>query len=736
MSISSSIDQNNPNADYKGKFYPDLIPWEHPDAQQNLGEVLATGNSALNPTTGIPQSATDFDNLGCVSIETGKVYQGNNLALQIGEAGDTLQIKGATAKGSLLVGNGVNTEELVVLPAGNNGQVLIIDDTQPLGVRWGGEAGDINSITAGNNINITGPTANPIVELQSPLTSNLNMGGISLVDSVASVGTAGQVLSAGAGGLTLWTTIATPATEDLATTLLAGNSAGATDIDLNDNTLLRCAEITSTGDLMLNPVGSIDANGKTLNMTNGEIHNCPLIHSQNNNDIDVEAKGTGNVVLKTANTDRLTINDTGEWEISGGVGTAGEVLLSNGVGSSPSWGSVPVPANVFNNIVYFGNATATTPLKLYYLDSVGDWVLADNTNSQGKLLAFAVGTDSSVAGMWIASNTGNIPIVVADGDIGGAVFVSSVAGEITGIQPAGQDLSLVRQVGYKISATEIKFFLYPIYITPIGMNGYGIATQIGGTSSTITDTNQYTLLAWTALSGTRTFTISVAGLFDILMVGGGGGGGSGAGYGGEGGGGGGAGQVLINTLYLPVGTYDINVGAGGAEGVAGGIVFGGSSGFNLQPVGSAGTLKYEALGGVCGGSSWSGGKQGYNAGGASYRGGYGGNPAIQSFGIYGSAGGSSNGSGNNGGGGGAGGAGSQRTITNPPTATAGGGGVGITTTFTGVSTSFGVGGCAGGNSGSVPSAPSANTGSGGAGAIGAGSAQAGASGYMAVRFRI
>ncbi len=720
------------------KIYDSLLPnpYPYPAAPSTLAQTLLAGDDAGNQ---------DIENLR--QLDTSIITQQDALlgsSLSIGGLPNTplvggfLKIQGATAKGSLLVGDGTYTTELPVpSPALPNGSVLILDSTQPLGVRWGGESGDINSITPGNNIDITGPTANPIVALKSPLTSNLNMGGVSLVDSVASVGTAGQVLSAGAGGLTLWTTLPSPATEDLATTLLAGNSAGATDIDLNNNTLLKCAEITSTADLLLNPTGSIDANGKTLNMTNGEIHNCPLIHSQNNNDIDIEAKGTGNVVLKTSNTDRLIINDTGEWTINGGNGSSGDVLLSNGAGASPSWGSAPVPANVFNNIVYFGNATATTALKLYYLNDSGNWVLASNTNSIGKLLAFAVGTNSSTNGMWIASNTGNIPIAVATANIGSPVFVSSVAGEITGTQPAGQDLSLVRQVGYKISATEIKFFLYPIYITPTGMNGYGIATQIGGTSSTITDTNQYTLLAWTALTGTRTFTISVAGLFDVLMVGGGGGGGSGVGYGGEGGGGGGAGQVIIETMYLPVGTYDVNVGAGGAESVAGSIIFAGASGFNLQPVGSAGTLKYEALGGVSGGSSWSGGTKGYNSGGASYRGGYGGNSAVASIGLYGSAGGSSNGSGNNGGGGGAGGAGSQRTSTTPPSATnQGGGGVGITTTFTGVSTTFGVGGCAGGNSGSVPSAPSANTGSGGAGAISTGSAQSGASGYMAVRFRI
>ena len=112
MSLSSAIDANNPNVIYRGKFYPDLIPFEHPPAQQNLGEVLAVGNQALSPTTGLPQDATDFNILGCVKIETGTVGMGNQPALIIGEPGDILQIKGGTALGSILVGNGADTEEL------------------------------------------------------------------------------------------------------------------------------------------------------------------------------------------------------------------------------------------------------------------------------------------------------------------------------------------------------------------------------------------------------------------------------------------------------------------------------------------------------------------------------------------------------------------------------------------------------------------------------------------------
>jgi hypothetical protein len=99
--------------------------------------------------------------------------------------------------------------------------------------------------------------------------------------------------------------------DNLATVLTAGNSAGANDIDMNGNDILNVNEITSTGDLFLNPVGSIDCNGQTLNMTGGEIHNCDLIHSQNNTDIVIEGKGTGDIILKTNNLARLTITDAG-----------------------------------------------------------------------------------------------------------------------------------------------------------------------------------------------------------------------------------------------------------------------------------------------------------------------------------------------------------------------------------------------------------------------------------------
>ena len=76
----------------------------------------------------------------------------------------------------------------------------------------------------------------------------------------------------------------------------------------NFNTL-SANEITAPGDLLLTPEGSVDMNGKVLNMTNGEIHNCPLIHSKNNEDIVIEGKGTGKVILKSDSTKVMDIGD-------------------------------------------------------------------------------------------------------------------------------------------------------------------------------------------------------------------------------------------------------------------------------------------------------------------------------------------------------------------------------------------------------------------------------------------
>jgi len=64
--------------------------------------------------------------------------------------------------------------------------------------------GTVVAVSAGTNISVTGTVPNPVVNLQNPLTAELNVGTQSIRDRTGAVGTNGQVLTAGTGGQVLW----------------------------------------------------------------------------------------------------------------------------------------------------------------------------------------------------------------------------------------------------------------------------------------------------------------------------------------------------------------------------------------------------------------------------------------------------------------------------------------------------------------------------------------------------
>lgn len=261
MSISNII---NP---LTKKIYFELIPAGPPAVVPNLMDVLIAGNSAGTPTN--PQTIENLD-----SLETQKIYQGNYLNLQIGEAGDTLQVKGATALGSMLVGNSVNTEELI---AGVNGLVLTTNSSAPLGVEWaiGGGGSGVASVSAGLNVDITGTGANPIVGLKAPLTTTLNMGAVAITDSASATGTSGQYLTAGAGASTLWATLPTSVAS-----VSAGLNIGITGTSTAPVVGL-LAPLTST----------LDVGSQSITSTTGAITITPLA----TNDLNQVISGTGKV---------------------------------------------------------------------------------------------------------------------------------------------------------------------------------------------------------------------------------------------------------------------------------------------------------------------------------------------------------------------------------------------------------------------------------------------------------
>lgn len=265
---------------------------------------------------------------------------------------------------------------------------------------------------------------------------------------------------------------------------------------------------------------------------------------------------------------------------------------------------------------------------------------------------------------------------------------------------------------------------YPVVVGYIDAP-YGTAT--GGASSSITVGGvNYTLLTFTS---DATLTVAKAGLFDVLLVGGGGGG-AGA-YDGAPGGGGGAGQYVISTTYFAVGSFSVDIGAGGAASFAGfSSQIGTATGGVSASGGGQGNPIWNLSKGGSGGSG--GGTYASNIGYAMGFGGNNGGPGYGSpFGGGGGGGAGSVGGTGGGGNGGAGGAGVEVNtfISGSSLFKAGGGG--------GASSSGGAGGSgiggAGGSGGNGGSA-AANTGSGGGGGYSSGGA--GGSGIIYVRFKV
>lgn len=252
---------------------------------------------------------------------------------------------------------------------------------------------------------------------------------------------------------------------------------------------------------------------------------------------------------------------------------------------------------------------------------------------------------------------------------------------------------------------------------------YGVGS--GGTSSTITVGGlAYTMLTFTS---TGTFTVTTAGMFDCMIMGGGAAGSGPINT--NGGGGGGAGALVISQeAYFAVGTYAVAVGGGGSISYVGKY----ASGKPLGPSqGGSANLSPSApiVGGFSGGS-------GIGAGPNSGSNGGGGGGGMGSAGSvpFGNSGYGNMVSGGNGGNGVDWSVWRGQSAGTTFYAAGGGGGGGYGSLVTAV------GGTGGGGSGAryygvAATAGTVNTGSGGGGGSEAAGAAFGGSGLVLIRFK-
>lgn len=166
MSCSNLLASNQKIND---RYLPN--PYPFPAFPSGLPAVLTVDNRA-----------GDGDIVEINQLEVRKVVSQPLLGefLEIGGAGGDLRINGATTKGSILAGNGTST---VGLPVGATGYVLKSNPATATGLEWGIDISGVTGVVgvnAGANIDISGTVSQPIVSLQNPLTSTLNLGSQSM----------------------------------------------------------------------------------------------------------------------------------------------------------------------------------------------------------------------------------------------------------------------------------------------------------------------------------------------------------------------------------------------------------------------------------------------------------------------------------------------------------------------------------------------------------------------------
>jgi hypothetical protein len=352
----------------------------------------------------------------------------------------------------------------------------------------------------------------------------------------------------------------------------------------------------------------------------------------------------------------------------------------------------------------------------FALADIPKTVTASNASAQ----TYTIPTQATVT--WPASATLNVVNLGAGTlSIAGAVGVTLTNSATTLSQY--QSASLVR-------TAENAWTLIP-FVGGVSSLSDSAISGTTGTPTTATYTSggvNYKTYKWTGATGS--FTLTRAGTLDIFLVGGGGGSGVYVGAGG----GGGAGGIIQQTVYLPAGTCNIVVGAGGASSVNYEQV--GATGFATAMGVGTNVWTYVAPGGGGGGAEISAqatarlGTKGASGGGTAGGGGQAGATILLTgMGNVGGNGASAGAGNSSGGGGGYSAAGGNASV-----GTSGAGGAGLGSTFFDGSTTVyyaGGGGGTGGTQGAngLGGGGTANTGGGARGA------QVGGSGIAMIRVR-
>jgi len=198
--------------------------------------------------------------------------------------------------------------------------------------------------------------------------------------------------------------------------------------------------------------GNINANGNIVGDDSTSITNIDNIQLDNvMADADTTTRiglGSTSMEFLVADSDVMDLNET-TLNVSGTLVAKKHKLAKTS----------NTDGNADGDIVYFGATTSMDTGKIYYLNSSGNWALADaDAESTAKgMLGVALGAASDTNGVLIR---GMVTLDTDPGTIGDTLFLSTTAGVATSTAPSGNG-DIVRVIGYCLDSTNGQIYFNP-----------------------------------------------------------------------------------------------------------------------------------------------------------------------------------------------------------------------------------------------------------------------------------
>jgi len=228
------------------------------------------------------------------------------------------------------------------------------------------------------------------------------------------------------------------------------------DLDVGGEVKGTSLDINGAGDVSgaLTVHGNITANGNIVGDDGTQITNIDSIGADS---YTADADSTTRITMGATSIDCL-VADTDIFQIGENFFTF-DGAIDTTIKKRKFSKTTNTDGNADGDIVYFGATTSMDTGKIYYLNSSGNWALADaDAESTAKgMLGVALGSASDTNGVLIR---GMVTIDHDPGTIGHTLFLHTTAGQATITAPSGTG-DIVRVIGYLLDSTNGQIYFNP-----------------------------------------------------------------------------------------------------------------------------------------------------------------------------------------------------------------------------------------------------------------------------------